>query len=356
MNSALKKLAFTIGRPFGPFYSQLMVFRAFLYRKSIIKTYKPPVPVISVGNLTMGGTGKTPLVMYLAKYLTTQGYKPAIVSRGYRGTSKGAATIVSDGSAILMDAEQSGDEPWLLANELSEVVVAIGKNRVIPCRDVIESHQCDIIILDDGFQHLRVARSIDLVLFDADVFAGNSRVFPAGELREPVSALKRCHAFILTGINKSNRERADKCAEVLLQKFQDKALFRFSATYPAAFKYWCTGSKPERENIPVSALPDNLYCFSGIANPQRFKQLITESGIMISSFKTFSDHHRYSEEDFQQLISESRSENAQGLLTTEKDMPKIRKFLRPGITLYTLPLEFGNNQDFNDFIKNSLSV
>ncbi len=356
MNPALKKLAFTIGLPFGPFYSQLMVFRAFLYRKSIIKIYKPPVPVISVGNLTMGGTGKTPLVMYLAKYLITLGYKPAIVSRGYRGTSKDAVTIVSDGSAILIDAEQSGDEPWLLANELSGVVIATGKNRIFPCRDVIESHQCDIIILDDGFQHLRVARAIDLVLFDVESFAGNSRVFPAGELREPVSALNRCHAFILTGINRSNRARADKCAEVLLQKFQDKALFRFAATYPAACKYSCREGKPEREIIPVSAVPDNLYCFSGIANPQRFKQLMTESGITISSFKTFRDHHRYSEKDIQQLISESRSERAHGLLTTEKDMPKIIKFLQPDLTVFTLPLEFGNNQDFNDYIKNSLSA
>lgn len=355
MNPALKKLAFTIGLPFGPFYSQLMVFRAFLYRRRIIKAYKPPVPVISVGNLTMGGTGKTPLVMYLAKYLLAQGYKPAVVSRGYRGTSTGAVTIISDGAAVLMDAEQSGDEPWLLANELPGVVVATGKNRVFPCRDVVESYQCDIIILDDGFQHLKLSRSIDLVLFDVDAFAGNSRVFPAGELREPVSALNRCHAFILTGINKSNRERADRCAEVLLQKFQDKPLFRFTATYPLAYKYSVSGQKKQRETVPVSTLPENLYCFSGIANPQRFRTLMAEGGILLSGSTVFSDHHRYSEKDMQQLIVEARSHNAEGFVTTEKDMSKIRKYLHPEIPVFTLPVEFGTNQDFNDFIKDNLS-
>ena len=153
-----------------------------------------------------------------------------------------------------MEAEQSGDEPWLLANELPGVVVATGKNRVYPCRQVIESHQCDVIILDDGFQHLKIARSIDLVLFDVDVFAGNSRVFPAGELREPVSALNRCHAFILTGMTNSNRERADRCAALLLKKFPQKPLFRFAATYPLARKYTFAGNTPERETIPVSGL------------------------------------------------------------------------------------------------------
>jgi len=354
MNPAIKKILFSIGLPFSPLYSQLMVFRAFLYRKGIFKTHELSVPVVSVGNLTMGGTGKTPLVMYLAKQLADLGYKPAIVSRGYRGTSNADVNIVTDGTGILMEAEASGDEPWLLANELSGVVVATGRNRVLPCREVIRLYNCDIIILDDGFQHLKVARTIDLVLFDVDVFAGNSRVFPGGELREPVKALSRCSAFVLTGINQSNTIRSDKCSEILLNRFQDKELFRFTGSYHRAFQYGSLNEDPERKTIPVSELPENLFCFCGIANPQRFNQLLLENGIMTAGFKTFDDHHHYSDKDLDQLFTDARSQNATGFLTTEKDISKTRNILRHKLPVFTLPFEFKENHDFNQFIAERL--
>ena len=354
MKPAIKKILFAIGIPLSPLYSQLMVFRAFLYRKGFFKTHELSVPVVSVGNLTMGGTGKTPLVMYLAKQLVDLGYKPAIVSRGYRGTSNADVNIVTDGTRILMDAEASGDEPWLLAKELSGVVVATGKNRVLPCNEVIQSFHCDIIILDDGFQHLKVARAIDLVLFDVDVFAGNSRVFPGGELREPVKALSRCSAFVLTGVNQSNTIRSDKCSEILLKRFQDKELFRFTGSYHRAFLYGSPNEDLERKTIPVSELPENLFCFCGIANPQRFNQLLLENGIVTSGFKTFDDHHHYSDNDLDGLFTDARSQDAPGFLTTEKDISKTRNILRHRLPVFTLPFEFNENHDFNQFIAEKL--
>ncbi len=343
-----------MGFPFSPFYSQLMVFRAFLYRKKIFKRHKLPVPVISVGNLTMGGTGKTPLVMYLVKQLAAQGYKPAIVSRGYRGKSNADVNIVSDGTRILMDADQCGDEPWLLANELDGVVVATGKNRLLPCREVINSYECDIIVLDDGFQHLKIVRTIDLVLFDTEVFAGNSRVFPGGELREPVSALKRCNAFVLTGVTPSNQSRTDKCSKLLLEKFRDKALFQFSSSYRRAVRYSEMGAKHHAEVIPVNDLPQNLFCFCGIANPQRFKQQLDENGIMISGFKIYSDHHSYTEKDLDQLITSAHGRGAPGLLTTEKDITKVKNVYKDTPPVFTLPIEFNENHDFNQYIRQNL--
>lgn len=354
MNPAIKKTLFTIGFPFSPFYSQLMVFRSFLYSKRIFKTHRLSVPVISVGNLTMGGTGKTPLVMYLVKQLADQGYKPAVVSRGYRGKSVADVNIVSDGTKILMEAEQCGDEPWLLANELSGVIVATGKNRFLPCQEVIQSYKCDIIVLDDGFQHLKVARTIDLVLFDVDVFAGNSRVFPGGELREPVKALSRCSAFVLTGVNQSNKTRTDKCSEILLKKFQDKELFRFTGSYHRAFQYGNLNEDLERKTIAVNDLPDNLFCFCGIANPQRFKRLLLENRILTSGFKTFDDHHHYSDKDLDQLITDAHNQNAPGFLTTEKDISKVRNILRHKFPVFTLPFEFNENHGFNRFIAERL--
>jgi tetraacyldisaccharide 4'-kinase len=354
MHPSIKKVLFAIGFPLSPLYSQLMVLRAFLYNKGIFKTHELSVPVVSVGNLTMGGTGKTPLVMYLAKQLVDRGYKPAIVSRGYRGTSNADVNIVTDGTRILMDAEASGDEPWLLANELSGVVVATGKNRVLPCNEVIRLYHCDIIILDDGFQHLKVARTIDLALFDVDVFAGNSRVFPGGELREPVKALSRCSAIVLTGVNQSNKIRSDKCSDILLKKFQDKELFRFTGSYHRAFQYGNLNEDLERKTIPVSELPDNLFCFCGIANPQRFNQLLLENRILTSGFKTFDDHHLYSDKDLDQLFTGAHNQNAPGFLTTEKDISKITNILRHKLPVFTLPIEFNENHDFNQFITKRL--
>ena len=302
----------------------------------------------------MGGTGKTPLVMYLVKQLAAQGYKPAVVSRGYRGKSVADVNIVSDGTNILMEADQCGDEPWLLANELSGVVIATGKNRLLPCQEVINSFKCDIIVLDDGFQHLKLFRTIDLVLFDVDVFAGNSRVFPGGELREPVSALNRCSAFILTGVTQSNIKRSEKCAETLLKRFQDKELFQITGSYKRAFLYVSVNEDLQRKTIPVSELPENLFCFCGIANPQRFSQLLLENGIIISGFKTFDDHHYYTDKDLDQLVSDAHSQNATGFLTTEKDISKIKNLLRHKLAVFTLPVEFNENHDFNKFIKEML--
>lgn len=355
MNPKLKKIFFTIGFPFSPLYSQLMVFRSFLYKKRIFKTHEMKVPVISVGNLTMGGTGKTPLVMYLAKQLFAGGYRPAIVSRGYRGTSDAEFNIVSDGTRVIMEATQCGDEPWLLANELPGVVVATGKNRVVPCHEVIHTYNCNIIILDDGFQHLRISRSIDLVLFDINVFAGNSRVFPGGELREPVSALKRCSALVLTGGTGSNKNRADKCSDILSQRFQDKPLFRFTSSYYRALLYKGFSGGNQRETISLSDLPENLYCFCGIANPQRFKQLLAENGVTISGFKTFIDHHCYTNKDMNSLVRAARNQNAPGLLTTEKDISKVGALWKGELPLFTLPIEFNTNSGFDRFINQQLS-
>jgi len=313
------------------------------------------VPVISVGNLTMGGTGKTPLVMYLAKQLIDLGKRPAVVSRGYRGTSRAKMNIVSDGTRILMNADQCGDEPWLLANELAGVVVATGKNRVVPCQEVIKSFNCNAIILDDGFQHLRIARSIDLVLFDIDVFAGNSRVFPGGELREPVSALNRCSAFVLTGGTRSNKIRAEKCSDLLRQRFHDKPLFYFTSSYHHALSYSRNSAGQQRETISTSDLPKNLHCFCGIANPERFKLLLDDNGITVSGFTTFADHHRYTEEDICSLIAAAHSQGADGLLTTEKDISKVGPLWKAKLPLFSLPLEFDENNDFNGYISQELS-
>lgn len=207
--------------------------RETMYLKGLKRRYQLPVPVISVGNLTMGGTGKTPVVAYLASLLLEKGFKPAVISRGYGGAAMNKVNVVSDGKAIFLDAAAAGDEPCFLAKSLPGVPILTGIVRILPCRHAIEHLGCDILLLDDGFQHLSVRRDLDLVLFSGAKLAGNSRVFPGGDLREPVSALNRCHGFLLTGITETNRERCTQFSALLQQRFPEKPVF-LSSYQPVA--------------------------------------------------------------------------------------------------------------------------
>ena len=179
---------FALGRPFSPIYSLAMRLRETLYRRGVLQSFRLSVPVISVGNLTMGGSGKTPMVQYLARLLQRHGFHPAVISRGYGGTANAKVNTVSDGSSVLLDAATAGDEPRFLAETLPGVPVLTGIVRRMPAQRAVEMG-ADVLLLDDGFQHLQIVRDVNLVLFNTDRLAGNSRVFPGGDLREPVIAL-----------------------------------------------------------------------------------------------------------------------------------------------------------------------
>ena len=169
----LRNFLFLLGLPFSPFYSAVMVFRSFLYRKGFFKSHRLPVPVVSVGNLTMGGTGKTPLVMYLANSFKGMDRKPAIVSRGYGGSANGPVNVVSDGRKVLLGPDAAGDEPRLLAESLPGVPVLTGPKRAAVGRFAVERFQPDILILDDGFQHMSVCRDLDIVLINGRSLLGD---------------------------------------------------------------------------------------------------------------------------------------------------------------------------------------
>ncbi|MCF8080795.1 MAG: tetraacyldisaccharide 4'-kinase, partial [Desulfobacterales bacterium] len=167
-------------------YGGAMALRAECYRRGVFASHRCSCPVVSVGNLTIGGTGKTPMVVYLARRLVAAGKRPAVVSRGYRGASETTGGIVSDTSRILLPAEAAGDEPWLIANLLKGVPVVVGKDRCRAARIAQRAFSPDVILMDDGFQHLRMRRSLDLLLLDAAHPFGNGRIFPRGTLREPI--------------------------------------------------------------------------------------------------------------------------------------------------------------------------
>jgi tetraacyldisaccharide 4'-kinase len=341
-----KHFLFKVGRPFSPLYSVLMRFRESCYHRSIFSSEKMPVPVISVGNLTLGGTGKTPMVQHLARLLAGHGFKPAIISRGYGGSTKKPVSIVSTGSTPLCSAEFVGDEPRFLAETLENVLVLTGVVRKLPARRAVEMG-ADVLLLDDGFQHMAVDRDLDIVLFSADYLAGNSRVFPGGDLREPVTALNRASCFVLTGVNKTNRQRSELFADLLRQRFPGKTVYNSGCQ--------AVGFVSRDNNGNLSLLPENPKNFDkalamcGIARPDSFQNTLQECGITPLDLLVMADHHNYKKQDLRKIREMVKKNDAQLIITTEKDMVKLNN-LDLSVPVYGIRIAVNPAEIFNDMV------
>ena len=345
-----KQALFAIGRPFSPLYAALMRLRARAYEYGIFKQHRLSVPVVSVGNLTLGGTGKTPIVQYIASQLQGKGYHPAIISRGYGGKARQPINIVSDHKQIYLDAYTAGDEPRLLAENLPGIPVLTGEVRKLPARRAVQMG-ADLLILDDGFQHLAIHRDLDLVLFNGDYLAGNSRIFPGGDLREPVTALQRCHGFILTAITAANRERASRFAELLTSRFPNRPVFFADYSPSHLISRQPDGTETEEQHQTVSTLP--LLAFCGIARPQAFWDTLSRIDIHPRATETFKDHHRYTEHDIARLAAAAKRVEARALITTEKDFVKLRHH-QLDLPLICLTMTASLDREFKKFVLNFL--
>jgi len=342
------ELLFLVGRPFSPLYGLAMKGRAAMYKKGVFHRHRLPVPVISVGNLVLGGTGKTPTIRHLAEFLQGRGHRPAIISRGYGGKAGGKVNLVSDGQSLLLSPEEAGDEPYMLADALPGVPVLTGKRRIFPCRQAVEEHRADILLLDDGFQHLAIRRDIDIVLFDGSHLAGNSRIFPGGVLREPVSALSRCDAFLITGITGQNRATAERFAGLLKNRFALKPVF-FAALDTCRVR--CP-DQSRGEELPAEEV---FFAFCGIANPSRFAESLASMGILPSGFLTLPDHVRYSQHLMNDICQQASSSGAWQLITTRKDYVKIKDFVSP-LPCNILDIRCRTESGFDLFIVKSLEL
>ncbi|MFH1021417.1 MAG: tetraacyldisaccharide 4'-kinase [Pseudomonadota bacterium] len=345
----LLAVLFLAGRLFSPVYSLVMVLRAYLYRNNIfLKSHRLPVPVISIGNLTLGGTGKTPMVRYVTRLLLNRGLRPAIVSRGYGGKAAGTVNIVSDGARILLSPDMAGDEPFMLAEALPGVPVLTSPERARVARHAIREFGVNRIVMDDGFQHLAVQRDLDLVLFSARTFLGNGRVFPGGELREPLSALGRAHAFVVTGVDSGNRAEVEDFQRWLQRAFPGKPVF--------AGKYLSAGiwhSRQGKAYTLTEAREIPVFAFAGIANPDSFRQTLRQEGFSLAGFKEFRDHHGYTPQDVLALVAAALAHGAQALITTEKDFVKLRPFFGE-FPILALTIELCMDQGFDLFMAERL--
>ncbi len=341
-------ILYLLGRPLSPLYSAIMRARSTCSYHGLLKSKKMDVPVLSVGNLTMGGTGKTPVVHYIAGLLRNNGYNPSIVSRGYGGKCKDKINVVSNGKELLMSAEEAGDEPRFLAESLPGTPVITGRKRIHPCNFAFHNLGADILILDDGFQHLAVKRDLDLVLFNAATLTRNMRVFPGGVLREPFSALSRASCLVITGVN------GDYEADIhhFINRFQKD--FPATPVFSTSYLPQYAKEKNSEGKIPFENLPLPLFGFCGIASPQRFQKSLASCGIHLKGFKALRDHQPYTPEFLKKIEKEARLKNCKALITTEKDMVKLSS-LTLSMPLYTIVMKVCVDVSFDAYILQNLN-
>lgn len=305
--------------PLGWLYGLIGRCRALLYRRGVFGTYRAGVPVIAVGNLAVGGTGKTPMVDHLVKYLQARGRKVAVVSRGYRGDVRGVA-VVSEGAGPLLSPGTCGDEPFLLARRNPLAVVLAAPRRAAGVRLAEERFGAEVIVLDDGFQHLAVHRDLDIVLLDARRPLGNGKVLPAGLLREVPAALRRADLLVLTRSDGSERT----CPSPGTPRLRCRHLLDDQARA-------LTG-----ETLPLSALAGRRgVAFAGIADPRGFFDSLTARGLQLVDTVALPDHVAYDSATLARLVSACRQ--ADFLVTTEKDGVKLGAEDLP-LPCYQVPL------------------
>ena len=312
--------------PLSALYGVAMKARFALYQRELIQVHKIGVPVISVGNITTGGTGKTPLVEWIARALARREKHVCILTRGYGRQPPGGRVLVSDGDEILSDARVTGDEPLLLAERLKgEATVICDADRVAGARWAMENIDTNLFILDDGFQHMGLARDLNIVVVDATNPWGNGRLLPAGNLRESPHQLARADCIVITRADdvtqtevlKSEIDQLSKGRPVFLSRMRIDGLRTLSTLEEGA-------AVEDLKHVPVAA-------FCGVGNPESFFAQLRRDGYTLCHTRTFPDHHCCTQNEINTLVSQSSARGAHALLTTAKDEVKLRslKFEMP---------------------------
>lgn len=298
--------------------------RSEAYRRGWLAARRLSCPVVSVGNLTVGGSAKTPLVIFLAERLRLHGWKPAILTRGYGRSSK-HDLVVLDPSERKADAARAGDEPAMMGRACPDVPIIVGADRYRAGKVAEERYGVDVHLLDDGFQHLALVRDVDVVALDVTQNVFEDRLLPLGRLREPVEALKRADIVVLT-----RAELADsRAVEERVRKVHPQAQVFHARTELRAITDPCGTSAFSPESLkegPVAA-------FCGLGNPEAFFENLRRWGLRVCNTTTFRDHHRYDARDLECLEDRARRAGAAGLVTTEKDSMNLPPAPQTGLPL-----------------------
>jgi tetraacyldisaccharide 4'-kinase len=284
-------------------------------------------PVVSVGSLSAGGSGKTPVAAYVARLLRDAGERPAILSRGYaRRAPSDGVTVVRDFAEVRADVEQAGDEPMMLARVLEGVAVVVDADRYLAGRLAEGRLGATVHLLDDGFQHLQLARDIDLLVMDASELDGVA-TFPSGRLREPVAAATRADALLLSG---ASEEDEDAKASSIGIRLGVPQVFEFTRRLGPA-----VGVEPAG-TVRIEGI--RVLCVAGIAAPDRFFDAVRESGAVVAATRPFPDHHPFSGAEIHEMAEAATAAGAEVVLTTEKDLERMLPHRPFPFRLATVPL------------------
>ena len=315
--------------PFSTLYGAITRARASLYERGTFRTVKLARPVVSVGNITTGGTGKTPLVEWVARTLAASGRRVCILTRGYGRRNPNRRVLVSDGTTVFSNPLEAGDEPYLLATNLSGVAAVISDpNRIAAGDGAIKHLLTDCFVLDDGFQHLRIARDLNIVTIDATNPWGGGQLLPLGRLREPIEGLKRADCIVLT--------RCDQVRDIdhlrleLVRMSGDRPIFESRMSNAGIV------DMSDSEKIMTPAGPVAAFC--GVGNPQSFLAQLRQDGFDPVLQRLFADHHIYTQADIDELVTSAEQAGARSLVTTAKDAVKLRA-LTFAMPCYSLKIE-----------------
>ncbi|MFB3903415.1 MAG: tetraacyldisaccharide 4'-kinase [Acidobacteriota bacterium] len=333
---------------FTPLYRLAVQTRLRLYRSGILRSHHLPHPVVSVGNLTTGGTGKTPLVMYLAQALKQAGLHPAILTRGYKGTCERTGGLVSDGSQILLRPNECGDEAYLMASKLGGVQIAVGRTRHESAR-LIPGFGADsklVFLLDDGYQHLQLERDLNVLVLDATDPFGGGKLLPRGRLREPLSALARADLVIVTRAHLPFEQEAVETEIRLRNRLTKISYFYHDAVGLVEIR---TGEKLSIRHL----LLKKVIALSGIGNPRVFLNDLSHYQMDVVQTFNYRDHHQFTDEDLQAVAAAARSLGADAVVTTEKDAVRLPARAAAGIPIYTVQIE-ARPEDSEEFDRDFL--
>lgn len=328
-------------------YGFIVRSRVRLYDSGVMKAKRLPCLVVSVGNITVGGTGKTPFTIHLAAELNAMGFRVAILSRGYKGGFEKHGGIVSDGHSLLLEPHQAGDEPYLMASLLTGVPVVVGADRYTSGCLAIERFHPDLILLDDGFQHIQLHRDLNLLLLDTRKPLGNGHLLPRGPLREPKNTYQRADALIFT--------RSEDDADI---HKHHKPWFTGHHPY-----FHCSHHPVLRCMIPQGQagspiqlshgvvqkpgpdIPSPVYAFAGLARNDTFWKTLTDMGLEIAGKMDFDDHHTYAQSDLKKIASAAGRSESKCLITTDKDYVRLPTGNRFPKDLWVLGVDIEFHQD-----------
>ena len=342
----------------GPLFSfvafLIMRLRRNFYRQNQVRVKRVDCPVISIGNISVGGTGKTPTVSHFLSWLSGRGFSPGVVSEGYRGSYSRYSKVVS---VELNNSEKFGDEPSMLKRIHPSVPIYLSKRRIDACRELIQNDSVDVIVADDAFQHLELHRDVNIVLIDVLEPLSNYTVIPFGRARESLKALKYANYIILNKVNLTSQESVSAVYD-LVRRYSKAPITKaeYVAGSLARLSGQCSGGAVDKgQSTPMDHLQGDwsrgALLVSGIGNPEAFERLVKEQGIEVLGHLKYRDHHKFSDSDIRSIFQKLASCGADGIIVTDKDTVKISEMTGDLDKFWSLGLEMKFDESWSQIQK-----